>query len=504
MKHSIKFLAISLLIILWLIDMLPAKTYLNGSYETSLDLYRDTGEYKWQMNYPWHRIELRFYSDPFKNIEVYFKTYGNISTTYSGRNSNYTYQFFQLAESHIHYGFGNNNNKIDIYLFAKQNRFYLGDPLFYLVNTDKDKWDWDGSTDTSRVAGASLEMEGYIPGFGLRYFNARMYEQNVDAYGLRVYDNLIKEKLRIGATATYKKWQGGVKNYNFVMASDLWFNLYKNYITIELANSETPGDYTLKEDTDAYKLEYRRNLDFLDLGLPIGDFDIIFSVRDIGEDFRAYLSKDYDEYRKYDQIGYYIETKYRVPKKAITITYHRDYYKQHTETYSETEDYFETYIEFIKDFNFKTWYKTLHQFNWEKTEVERLDGTKTMEYVQDDRWSHFFSQLEMQNPLAYVKLQFKIMNIRTEYLRYIYGVEFSVNITEKLKSLNRVLVVDEIYRTRNTLWSQIQYKFGDNTDFYLEYGNDSYVNDDLVNDNDFVESDNEMEHKIHLYIKVGF
>jgi len=493
---------ISVLLVV-LVSSIRADTHLNGSYETSLDWRRDTGSYKWQLGYPWHRMELRLYTNPFRNTEFYFKTYGNLDRTYYYNKANYKYQPFQLVESHIHYTIGT-KDRLDFYLFAKESRFYLGDPLLYLVNNDKDKWDNDGSTDTPNVAGSTIEMNGFLPGFGLKFFNARMFKQNVDGYGLRVYDNIINERMRIGGTATYKKWQGGINNYNLVYAFDIWFNLSKNYITAESAISETPSDYTLKNNSGAYKVEYRRSLNFSDFGFNGGNLGLIFSLRDIGKNFRAYLSKDYDNDRKFDQQGYYIETKYRFPLRAITLTYHRDYYKKHNINYSETENYFESYIEFIKDFNLKIWYKSLHQFNWDKVEITKLDGTKEMAYVQDDTWSHFFTQLEMQNSFSYVKFQFKIMNIYTEYLRYIYGVEYSINITDKLKSLNRILVADEIYRTRNTLWSQIQYDFGNNVNFYLEYGNDSYVNDDLVNDNDFVESDNVMEHKVHLYIKIGF
>ncbi|MBN1898567.1 MAG: hypothetical protein JW827_07290 [Spirochaetes bacterium] len=495
---------INLIIILLGLPLgIQAETYLNGSYETSFDIRRDTGSYKWQLDYPWHRLELRFFTNPLESVDFFIKTYANYDHTAYGENSQYKNQLFQLAESHVHYRIGS-RDRFDIFLFAKQNRFFLGDPLLNLVNNDKDKWDYDGATDTSKVAGASLEMDGFMPGFHLKFFNAHMYEQQVDGYGLRVYDDLIKEKLRLGATTTYKKWPGGLNNYNVVVAADVWFNILKNYFTVEGAKSDTPGDYTLKENDDAFKIEYRRNLDFQALGLGAGDIDLILSAREIGEHFRAYLSKEYDNDNRYDQRGYFVETKYRPPLKAVTFTYHRDYYKKHTITYSQTDDFFESYIEFINNFNLKIWYQTLHQFNWDRIQITKLDGTTQSVYLQDDRWSHLFWELTMNDEITFVKLQFKIKNIKSEYLRYIYGSEFSINITKRLKSLNRVLVVDEIYRSRNTLWSQIQYNFGPGTDFYLEYGNDSFVNNDLVNDDDFVESDNNMEHKIHLYLKVSF
>jgi hypothetical protein len=489
------------MIFIFLLFLLTAniysETYLNGSYETSFDI-RKTSSYKWAVDYPWHRLEARLYSEPIKNFSFFLKTYANVDATYEKDSTKFKREIFQLAESHLNYKIGK-KDKVEFYFFANQIRFYLGDPLFYLVNTDKDKWDEDGGIGTARVAGSTIEIEGFIPNFYSKFFIAKMYRQNVDAYGARIYDNIISEKLRLGFTSTYKRWSSNPNDYNLVLASDLFFNIFKNSITFEIAKSKTPSDYSIKNDDLALKVEYRKDFETF-----LGGLNLIASYRDIGKDFRAYCSKVYDNDRKYDQKGYYFESKYRFPKKAITLTYHRDFYKKKKINYSETEDYIEGYVEFIKDINLKIYYLTTHQFNSDKVEITKLDGSKAWVYLQDDRWSHFFSQISMQDKKTLIKLQFKIRNIKTEYLQYIYGTEISINLTEKLKTLNRFLIVDEIYRTRDTFWSQLQYNFGQNTDFYLEYGNDSYVNDDLVNDKDFVESNNSMEHKIHLYVKLSF
>ncbi len=468
-----------------------AEIYVNGAYEGSIDLYKYSQNYRWELSNPWNRIELRLWSNPIKNSEIYSKIYGDSWNTVNGYER---HDGFYLDETHIKYRIGAEKDNFEAYLFYKEVRFWLGDPLLYLVNNDYDKW---GNKNT---AGIVASVNGYIPGFYAKLFSARLYESDVDAYGARIYEKIIDGFLHFGTTTTFKKWSGGADNYNFVYASDLWLNLYRTYITAEFAQSKTPVIQNYEEDNIAYKVEARRVLDFV----SIGEFGLIGSYRDFGKNFRAYLSKDFDDNSKFDQKGFYFETKYKVPYKAITFLYHLDYWKKHYDNYSVSDNYFEVYIKFIKGFRLKSYYQRYHENAWDKVTVTTLTGeTKTVDLL-DNTWQHFFVQLEMENKLAYVKIQFKIKNMYSEYLKYLYGAEYSINITSKFKSLNRIVIADEIYRTRFTYFSQIQYRYSDNVNIYLGYGNENDTNDDLVNDDNFVESNNNIEQKIHLYVKASF
>ncbi|MDD5066351.1 MAG: hypothetical protein PHF84_04830 [bacterium] len=483
---------ILIVLFLFLALELDAGVYLNGSYETSLDIYRDDKQYKWQLDSPWHRLELRLKGDPVQGAEFYFKTYADFWTSV---NSYERRDKFYLDEAHARYKVGEKDS-FETYLFQRELRFWLGDPLFNLVNNDQDKWN------DKKVSGLSAEVNGGIPGFWMKGFAARLYEANTDAAGIRLNEKLIRDIFHIGATATYKNWHTDRFSYNQVSSGDLWFNIYQFYLTAEMGTSRTPSLPEHQKENLAMKAELRRDFDLN--GMGVGDVTLISSVRDIGRNFRAYLSKDYDDNRKFDQKGYYLETKYRVIRRAVTFTYHRDYFQRHVEDYSVTDDYFETYIEFIRGFRWKNWFQNNHELNTDRITVSRLDGSTSEISSIDNLWQHFFTQLEMENELAYVKLQFKVKNMYSDYLRYIYGTEYSINITKKMKSINRVVVVDELYRSRTSFFSQLQYRYGENTDFYLGYGNEDDTKDDLVNDDDFVESDKDIEHKIHLYVKASF
>ncbi len=483
--------------------LLRADTYLNGSVESSFDVNKN-GLYQWKLDYPWTRYEARFFSGT-KNADLYAKTIANIDYTLSPSDQKYLYKTFAMAESAFHGGLAlPEKGHADFYIFYKQNRFFLGDPLFSLVNADKDKWDYDSLTDTSYVAGSVFESSGLLPGLWVKAFGAAMYRSSIQAYGVRLYDSIIKDALSVGATVTYKNWSAEQDAYNLVTAGDLWFNLAKTYITAEAAVSKNPSEKLIGQDNLSWKGEIRRDLNFARLGLPIGKLGFLASYRDVSKDFRAYLSKDYDDSRKYDQQGYYGEVRYFVPDRAVTFTYRRDQYKKHSVPYSETWNYGEMYVEFINNFNFLARVSSSRYLDTDKVAITLADGTPASVYQQDDTWTHAFVQLEMQNEISYVKLQSMLMNISTPYQKWVYGAEFSFNITEKLKSLNRMLIVDESFRTRSTFWSQLQYRYGEGTDLYFEYGNSSYVDNDLVNDGDFVSSDRLMEQKFHLYVKAGF
>jgi len=477
-----------------------AETYVNGAFETSLDLNKQ-GEYEWKLDYPWTRVELRLFSNPFHQFEVYSKGYGNLDkSVYEGSLSS-KYQLFLLGESHVRM---NVEKKADIYLFMKQTRFWLGDPLFYLGNNDKDKWDYDWNTDSSHSAGFVFESGSLAKGLWLKLFQGYMYRNDIHALGGRIYKNVIPEMLSLGATGTFKTWPGGDDNYNLVYASDLSFDFMRTYLTVEAARSSTPSDTSLNDETFSWKAELRRNFNFNRMGLPIGSVNLIGSYRDVSEDFRAYLSKDFDEYRRFDQKGYFVEAKYLLPNRAVTFTYDRDAYWKQNDPYSQSYDYFEMYVEFIHDFNFKTYFQNTHLYNSDQIEVILLDGATKFVPVQDDSWKHLFFEVEMHNKTAYVKLQYKAMNLQTEYKKDVFGAEFSINITSRLKSLNRILVVDEGYRARQTFWSQLQYRFGDGVDAYFEYGNPDFVNYGLVNGGSFIDSDYAMAEKFHMYVRVGF
>ncbi len=492
-----KNLILTLILISTCINLLNAKVSLNGSYESSFTINRDNQDYKWQAYDPYHKVSLWFFADPVKNTEFFLKTYADSEREI---NSHEKRKAVYLDEAHVKYRWGN-KDFIETYLFARETRFLLGNPLINLVNNDSDKWD------DKNVSGFTYEMQGYIQGLYAKCFAAKMYELDTDTTGFRVYEKIINDKIHAGTTFAYKKWSGGKENYNVVYAGDVFFHIVNRLVKIsgEYSKSKTPALITDTGDFEAYKVEFNGDMNLYKyIGNNLGDISYRLTYKNIGKDFRAYLSKEYDNDRKFDQLGYNTSIQYGFPIKAITLRYHRDNYKRHYENYKINDNQFEVYTEFIKGFRWKNYYQIYHELNTDKILIIQLDGTAKEVNFIDNTWRHYLTQLEMENKLAYVKLQFKIKNIYSIYLKYLYGVEYSIKITEKLKSINRLIIADEIYQTRKTLFSQIQYKYGDNTAFYLAYGEENDSNKDLVNDDGFVESDQGIVHKVHLYVKMDF
>lgn len=481
-----------ILFLLFPASSLSAGVRLNGGYETSLDLVRDNRPYRWQMDNPWHRLELRFSSDPVPGSEIFLKAYGDVWITVN--NIERKDKFF-LDEAHMKYRWGEKDT-LETFLFFRELRFWLGDPLLNLANNDQDKWN------DKKVSGLSSELNGCLPNFWMKFFLARMFDANTDAAGVRIQEKWIRDRLHTGLTVTYKNWHAESTGYNAVAAADIWGRLYQFDLAAEGAVSDTPTITDHRKENWALKTELRRNIDLDSAG--IGDIGLIASVRDIGRNFRAYLSKDYDNDRKFDQRGYFFEGKVKVARKAVTLTVRRDYFQRHKRDYSVTDDQAESYVEFIRGFRWKNFFQAYRERDREKVSVTLLDGSVIETDYLDNLWRHFLTQLEMENRTAYVKLQFKIKNMFTDYLKILYGVEYSINITAKLKSINRLVIADEVYRSRTSLFSQIQYRFGENTDFYLGYGNEDDTRDDMVNDDDFAESDKGIEHKVHLYVRASF
>ena len=85
-------------------------------------------------------------------------------------------------------------------------------------------------------------------------------------------------------------------------------------------------------------------------------------------------------------------------------------------------------------------------------------------------------------------------------------MELNANLSKKWKLYIRTVNANEIYESRQTLFVQFQYLGWSNTDFFIEFGNPNDSNDDLTNDDDFVNvnSTQEISKQIKTYLRVYF
>ncbi len=109
----------------------------------------------------------------------------------------------------------------------------------------------------------------------------------------------------------------------------------------------------------------------------------------------------------------------------------------------------------------------------------------------------------MENKLAKLLTQFKIKNINESNEKQIAGIELSVNLSDRWKLFTRGMIANDRAGSRHSFFTEIQYRIGGNTEFYLQYGPNWYGSYGLVNDDGFASS-GEMKKEIKLIVKGWF
>ena len=459
-----------------LFNVANASVRIEGFYE---NVNSFNGNLLWNMEEPHHYFELRFMGNPMNNVEGYLKIYAE-SDKFMGNNRANRYNLYDMTEAHCKFRW---EKGFEIVLFTRENRFWFSQGMMELVSQ------WTVNNDNN-AQGIRIDFWNLWKIYGVIIHSDYSGSSGEDANILRWNLPIMSDRIRISSTIARKDWNGASENHNDVYSGDLYLALGRTVpflnrfgdigCAFEVANSNIPDESDSSEDM-AYRFEIR--------DLRFKGLDLKFSYRNTEKDFRSYLSSDFDQGQKYNEEGYNININYLFPTKAINVMTSYDEYKAPVNrNFNITENnplrkyrewYNELYIEFIHDIRYKFYYKYYN--GWD------------LNYNSYKTYPSLFNEISFENYFAKVRLQFRWKDINTPYEIQAFGMELNANLSEKWKFYARAMNVNEISESRQTVFVQLQYTGWSNTDVFIEFGNPDDSNDDLTNDDDFVNVDSEKE-----------
>ncbi len=511
-----------------------AATKLEGYYEVESSLEKQDGTWHFgppgSNGQPKHYAELKFLSFPGTDLELYLKLRAE-SNRDDDRTT--TVDFYSspwlAAEGHLKI----RRSHWEAFLFSRENRFWINDePLFNLVNEDKLKNDSWGP----QAQGVRFDFwEAGVPGLphlggtviysddgGTYYWNDTQGDvpNGVDSWIARLRNRAWNNRLEMGAMFLRKDWTDTSTEenrsrlglmYNTVYSFDLAFfprelvptglslgplNLEQSRWTLEWATSDAPYRERVQGESGAHDRIFGAEV----RDLNAGNLTVHAWHYDLGEGFRDYLSKRFDnDERHFNRVQNHAEAIYLVPRKAVTAKVSYDHYRKRVADEvggglrPTTEWYGETYVGFIKGFKGKVAYK-----NWRGFDA----SNEVFDFYSYPNW---YGEISVENFLAKIRLQARLRDAGTFRELTAYGFDMNVNLTERLKGYLRMLNVNEQTEGRQSLFAQLKYDVGPGAEFYFEYG-DPGQSDNIVYTDWFVNEGNgdTLRDRVKLLLKTWF
>ncbi|NNF07854.1 MAG: hypothetical protein HKN21_13910 [Candidatus Eisenbacteria bacterium] len=448
-----------------------AITKLEGEYQFQIDLRKQDRRFVWDFDSnnddTFNLMSFRLFSQPTEGVEAFTKFEAEWNT---GSNNNARPQF-QYREAHLRFRKDYGGKGFDSYLFSRQNRFWVDNHLIRIVDGEQAK-------DGDNAHGARVDM------WGPNRLNFSFIASDFSSQGLQTDDAFIarlrKEwwdgKFRTGATWNRKNTRlaDAERFVTEVFGLDFRYRVGTLDFSLEYAEGQqrdpavsyrsddfSPTKLSLKHpgdglpDDSILKGEFRS----LRFGNPdFGYFNVAPSFWYLGPNFRNQLGDGNN-----DEVGYFINTWYLVPARAVTWTNnYLSYVKRVNQSRHVTEFLSEAYIEYVNGFTSKIFYRN-------KTTRDYLDGGATKQVQEND---DLFAEMQVENRLAWLRVQFRIRDIDTVFQKELSSIETSVNVTETIKLYNRFTFGDDPARSRKGLFSQLQYRPRPNFELFLSYGPD--------------------------------
>ncbi|OQX89465.1 MAG: hypothetical protein B6D65_02965 [candidate division Zixibacteria bacterium 4484_93] len=280
---------------------------LEGYYENTNTL---DGNIRWYLAEPHHNIEFRFLGQPMGGVEAFLKFHAESDKLFNN-NLAQRYTLYDMVEAHARFRW---EKGLEFVLFSRENRFWFPQGLMELVS----QWTVN---DNGNAQGVRADFWNIWKLHGLFIYSDYSQSGGEDATITRWSLPLLSDRFRLSSTFARKDWNGSSDNHNDVVSSDIYFSLGRTLsplrhfgdfdCALELARSRIPDEDKDSKNT-ALKAEIRN--------LRVGPVEIKFAYREIGENFRSYLSSDYDQGQKYNESGYNINATYFFPTKAVNIT----------------------------------------------------------------------------------------------------------------------------------------------------------------------------------------
>jgi len=336
MKSKILFL----LCLLLLSTLLSAQVRLEGNIEGQFGYTKNNDKFNWNMWDPNYWIEGRVYANPAPRTEAYAKF--NITKDDNNGTALVNPEFL-LTEAHAKYRLEGNNKGFESTLFFRESGPYWTDgSMLGILNT--------GSVNNNGN-GQGVRFDTWYPHNGsLTYvFSDFSGGGSDDIHLLRLRQSYLKNHLFTGLFYQRKNYgTNGVQDYNELIGTDLkWSFGSRYYLNAELATTRVPSDSTVTYWTrelhngdvgDWLKSNVATQVEFKGMRVGsamTGHWYINPGVFNYGRYYRNYMGNNQD-----NRLGYYINSYYFVPMRAITLTVNYNYNRKqerdliHGTTYS--------------------------------------------------------------------------------------------------------------------------------------------------------------------------
>jgi len=497
-----KRLILIILIILNLITILLANNLrIEGYFDAQFGRNLENDEFEWNMWDPNIYLETKLFGNPFPNSDIYFKFNSDKDWDYYKVTGN---QLAIFSEGHVGFRQEKSGYGFSSKFFMRESGDYWTDSsLLGIINTGSVNNDGNGQ---------GMRFDMWHPHNGSMTYVIADFSQGSgdDIHLFRYRQSLLNEKIRTGLFFQRKHYPTGLQDdYNQVLATDLKIQAGKYFISGETALSWTPAEQEIIDLSEEYysnwkelhKANIASKLEFN--GFRVGNSNWGNWFLSPGAYFYGNTYRNYMGDNNSNQIGYYINTYYLIPQRAITLTLNYSGYQKIVadsitvfdgsqlntkEIYDpSTTLYSEVYVEFVNGFKGK------------------LSFTKKDEKWQGKEYKHydFFSELTVENKLAKLLAQFKLKDLGETYEKQIAGVEISVNLSEKWRIFTRGLIANDRVGSRHSIFGEIQYRLSGNTELFLQYGPSWWGPYGLVNDDGFV-SGGDMKEEVKLILKGWF
>lgn len=492
-------LACTALCLLGLVAAAPARsaTRLEGEYQFLIDERKPDRLFEWDFdsnhNDTYNAIQLRLFTAPYPNVEAFVRVEADWNT---GSNSTERPRL-QYREAHLRFRREMGRRGIDSYVFSRQDRYWVENHLIQVVQGGPagnngngqgvrfDTWGFGGLrtaaiyTDYSGVC-----LDGTRGAAENTQCEPSRSVQTDDGYILRVWRPVMRDRIRLGATYNRKNEREAADrglDYQFtevyaadarfsVRNTDIYFEMARgreNTLTGRVARGELPRDalrWRLAEflhgdpqaaipDDVVMKAELRA----LRFGRArYGYFNIAPSCWIYGPQFRNQMGDSNN-----DETGYYINTWYLLPTRAITLTtnwlqYEKEFYQQRR----VQEFYEEMYTEYVNGFTTKFAYRR-------RRTIDQVAGTDEERITKND---DLFGELVVENQLAWLRFQGLVKDMGTALRKELVSIETSVNISRTVKIYSRYAFANDPGRQRKGLFTELQYRPTPSCELFVAYG----------------------------------
>lgn len=510
---------------------------LEGYYEASVSAQREDGRWKFGASeenaIPKHYTELSFFSWPDDRFEVFarLRAWSNRDDDKTQETVEYFAPPWYSAEGHIKL----RQSKSEAYIFYRENRFYINDdPLLRLINDGALKNDsYNPQAQGVRFDFWESELFG-IPNFGGTFFisdngGTFFHPQERDpktdeALTFKVGDNSYVGRLR------HKGWGGRLESgamfirkdwtdtsdpdwtdqfkymHNHVVALDLALTPHtlvgsglrlgpldfeQSRWTVQAATSTAPYDEKVRN----FRLDKPRAIAAEVRDIHVDDITIHAWYYDLGEGYR-----NFSNFEGFNKIKKHAEAIWLVPRKAITAKAVWDAERKRVVDdiggglRPQTTWYGELYIEYINGFKSRFAYKNYRGFDTDP------DVNEFRTYPD------WFGEVSVENFLAKVKLQARVRDAGTYHQVTAFGFDMAVNLTDHMQGYIRALNVNERTEARHSMFAQLKYDIGGNSEVYFGYG-DAGQSDNLVYAwfvGDSPGSGDNLRDRFNFYVKAWF